>query len=174
MIGILVIGLIFPAIMEKVLQEYTNRKSNYKYSCWGRHLRQAPCAFMVVFFLAVGFYHYISYRLSIYQITSYVYSDKSVSEKPNFDLHLFYRSFCGNANDEQIYSLYGDVASIGFDSPDPSIRAKSLLTSLYVYDSINRSKTGPFFKVVNHAKQDNNPIVQKIYTEYDCSSFLEQ
>lgn len=174
MIGILVIGLIFPAIMEIGLEEYRKRKSCYKYSYLSRHLKQAPYVFMAAFLLAVMSYHYISYRLSIYQITSYIYSDKTVLEEPGFDLHLIYRSFCGNANTANLYSLYADAAASGFDSPDPTVRAKSLLASLYVYDGLNHPNTGPFFKVINHAKQDNNPIVQKIFVEYDCSYFLQQ
>lgn len=174
MIVILFIGLMFLTLVDVIFKEYSKGKSLYRYSYLIRHLKQAPYILFLTFLLGIVSYHYISYRLSVYQITDYIYSGKSVSEKPNFDLHLFFRSFCGNANSANRYYLYANAASIGFDSPDPNIRAKSLLASLYVYDGLNYPNNGPFFIVLKHAKEDSSPIVQKVFMENDCSYFLEK
>ena len=165
-LGVMIIVLFIVGLIEitiHIIHKKVDGNSAKEY--FRRHLRQAPITFLLSFVIALLSFHLIMIEISKLEIRNYIHSNCSPMEAPQFRLHLPYRSFCGNAVAAEIYSLYGEAASTDYNHYDPNVRARALQAGYYVFDGINGTKEGPFFKVLNNAKNDSDPIVRKIYRE---------
>jgi hypothetical protein len=117
-------------------------------------------------------YDAVMIQYSRWQIVRYIHSTASPWEPANLDLHNNYRSFCGNGISAHEYDLYGETAAGYFDDPDPSVRARALQASIYIYDWWNNPGSGPSVEVIKKAIVDPDPLVREIAFEHRTERWM--
>ena len=131
-----------------------------------KHLRYAPLAITVFFLTFTAIFDAAMVQHSKYQIRTYVYGNTPPEEEFRLDLHNTDRGWCGNGHSATEYWLYSDTAAEGFSSSDAAVRARSLRMSLQVYDWLNGVRDGAFPKLIEQARQDEDPLVRQMAAEF--------
>lgn len=148
-------------------------------SRWLKHLRYAPVAALVISCLVVAVFDFGMIEYTKWRINGYIYSNSISIEKPEFDLYVDSRGWCGNGNWSRRSDLYFDTASAGISSKDERVRARSLLMTIAVRDSMNETRRKIFDAVLKNSCADQNVKIVNIADEFlsdknsSCSRILD-
>lgn len=155
----------------------THFSKNFRYKRLLTNLRYAPIAILVFSGIVVSIYEAGMLARSKQQIRSYIFDDTQFIVKPDFRLYNNYRGWCGNGASAYENYLYFDAASEGVNNVNPNIRARSLLMTEEVRDSINGGDKR-FDNFLANACRDSDAIVQNVAedvlskSESSCQKFL--
>lgn len=131
------------------------------------HLRYGPLA-VLIFAVIIGLsYDYLLIQYSRWQIVQYIHGNASPEESPSFRLHNDARNWCLNGLIGREYELYGETPASHYEHPGPLVRARALRASIYTYDWLNFPSDGPFWQVLQKARNDPDPMVREIAAEID-------
>lgn len=162
-----------------VLEILAHFKKDFNLSYWLKHLRYAPIATLFFANFIVIFFDAGMIEFSKWRIRNYVYGNSDFVHKPELDLHNDYRGWCGNGYFWRRSNLYFDVASEGLTDENPHVRARALLITREVADTlVNGTDGSRFNEVLRKGCLDSDSIVRQaaqmaLYTgETDCERFL--
>lgn len=149
-----------------ILGWVADRKFVQNYPRLVNHLKEGPIIAGLTFCSLVFSYHLWMVGVSHYGILSYIYFSPTNEFSQTLSLHLPVHSFCGNANDEWIHDLYSSTATVGLESSDSNVRARSLRMTLRFYPGLNGySLEGKFKEMIDRLKLDPSPEVQAVIEE---------
>ena len=151
---------------------------NFRYIRLLTNLRYAPIVILVFSGIVVLSYDVGMIAYSKQQIRNYIFSDSNSIVEPDFRLYNNYRHWCGNGALAYENYLYFDTASEGINNTNPYVRARSLLMTREVQDSINGGDER-FDNFLANGCHDSNAIVQSVTedilnkSESSCQKFLK-
>jgi hypothetical protein len=156
--------LLFPVLIAVFLIGAATSETTFCRSrpLFARHLRQGPPAILLSTLVAWGTTHAVLIHESREQIRHYVHSGANPVESPEFHLHIVFPSFCGNANAEECYWLYGATAAEGIGDRDPAVRARSIQALFAVHVLLAGDGSGPYEDMLEQASRDPDPLIQRV------------
>lgn len=119
-----------------------------------------PLIFILSFIMGMLGTQWGSIEYSRYEIHQYIHSQASPWESPNIYLYLPHRVSCGNALNEELEQLYGDIPGQEYNSIDPSVRARALRMSVEIAGFREQGYIPP--EISEKAQRDPDPLVQKV------------
>ncbi|MCU0237936.1 MAG: hypothetical protein MUC29_00710 [Pyrinomonadaceae bacterium] len=127
-------------------------------------LRYTPIvSYFLAFLFIVPSFDAMMIQYSKQQIRNYVLTESNKIEKPDLYLHNDYRGWCGNGYEPRENELYIDTAIQEFDNAEPKVRARTLLITAKISNSIfHSSEDKDFFQnMLKKACADSSEIVVK-------------